>query len=156
MSTDLSFSVVSNSSEETEALGERLGSLLNGGEIIELSSDVGGGKTTFTKGIAKGVGSTNVVSSPTFTVNKQYQGTKFMIQHFDFYRLNDPGILKLELEEFIGDPRNIIIIEWASLVEDLLGKDVIKVVFERQASAEDSRIITFFLPPSLQKLKDNL
>jgi len=63
-------------------------------EIIELRSDLGGGKTTFTQGLAAGAGSKDAVSSPTFTLKKIYRAGELHIYHYDFYRLNEPGILK--------------------------------------------------------------
>src|SRR6185436_20817876 len=94
--------VVTTSAVETESLGEKVGRNLKGGEVIVLSSDLGGGKTTFVRGLARGADSADHVSSPTFTLSKVYQlqndtkastdsNTKTLreIQHFDFYRLDE-------------------------------------------------------------------
>jgi len=79
--------ITSESPEATEQLAEAIGRRLTGGEVIELVSDLGGGKTTFVRGLARGLGSADVVSSPTFTVSKVYKADKLELHHFDFYRL---------------------------------------------------------------------
>src|SRR5436190_17523226 len=100
MSTAMIWQTVSTSSEDTEKLGELLGSVLNPPAIIELRSDLGGGKTTFVRGLARGFGSNDRVASPTFTLNKIYKNSKGQeIHHFDFYRLHEPGILVDQLSE---------------------------------------------------------
>ena len=107
MSTEgtwLTNSTSSDSAEATELLGERLGKSLRGGEVIELVSDLGGGKTTFVRGLARGAGSHDKVASPTFTISKTYVTDGYEIHHFDFYRLNDAGIVADELAEVVGDP----------------------------------------------------
>ena len=75
-----------NNLEETIALGNRLGLLLQPNMLLTLSGDLGAGKTTFTKGIGQGLGITKVINSPTFTILKQYQG-RLNLSHFDAYRL---------------------------------------------------------------------
>ncbi len=121
--------LTTKSSEETVKLGRILGENLNGGEIIELASDLGSGKTTLVKGIAEGAGSKELVSSPSFTICNEYPCSKFKIYHFDFYRLSDPGIVRRELEEVIGSRSNVIIIEWPEVVESVLPNEhiVIKI-----------------------------
>lgn len=113
-------SVLSKSVEETENLGERIGRNLHGGEIIELISDLGGGKTALTRGIARGAGSSAVVGSPTFTLSKVYNCPNFTIRHFDFYRLSEVGIMEHELAEFAGDPSVVLIIEWGDIAAHIL------------------------------------
>ncbi len=141
------------SASETEALGEQLGSRLRGGEVIELSSDLGGGKTTLVRGIARGAGSSDHVSSPTFTVSKEYhvakldiESNELRIHHFDFYRLPEAGIVALELAELLEDPINVVIIEWSDVVQKVLPVDHIKITLERVKSAEDDRLLTFDIP----------
>lgn len=97
-----------------------MGSRLRGGEVIQLVSDVGGGKTTFVKGLAKGFGSTDNVASPSFTISREYASGDKTIYHFDFYRLNDPGIVANELAEVIGDEKAVVVVEWADIVENVL------------------------------------
>ena len=96
--------------------------------IVELIGDVGTGKTTFTRGFAKGLGLKSPISSPSFTISKSYAlpNNRTLI-HYDFYRLNDPGIMKAELEESLSDKNNIIVIEWADSVANVLPDNRIKI-----------------------------
>src|SRR5947207_15599147 len=108
MSTDMIWQTVSTSSEDTEKLGELLGSVLSPPGVIELRSDLGGGKITYTRGLARGFGSKDKVSSPTFTLNKIDKNSKEQqIHHLDFYRLHVPGILTDQLFESCDD-KNVI------------------------------------------------
>ena len=83
-----------SSSEDMISFGQELGNSLKGGEVIELIGDVGAGKTTFTKGLAKSLGITDEIQSPTFTISRVYEGTKNNLVHYDFYRLNDKRYAK--------------------------------------------------------------
>ncbi len=104
-----------------KAFGARLGTLLKGGEIIELIGDVGAGKTTLTKGIAEGLRIDEDVQSPSFTISRVYDARdSLLLAHYDFYRLHDAGIMANELHETANDPRAIIIIEWADIVAGVL------------------------------------
>src|SRR5690348_16076202 len=128
MSIEMIWQTSSISSDDTERLGELLGSRLRGGEVIELRSDLGGGKTTFVRGLVRGAGSRDRVSSPTFTLSRIYNAKKFEIHHFDFYRLSDPGILADQLAEAVqGD--NVVIIEWAGIVKNVLPEDRVSIEF---------------------------
>ena len=109
MSTDLKFQIKSSSSSNTELIGRQIGANLKGGEVIRLSADLGGGKTTLTRGILDGLGSADMVASPTFTISKVYTAGDLNIHHFDFYRLNDAGIIANELSEVAEEPNNLII-----------------------------------------------
>lgn len=111
-----------------KTFGERLGSLLNGGEVIQLVGDVGAGKTTLTKGIASGLGIDEPVQSPTFTISRLYDARDdLMLAHYDFYRLNEPGIMSLELAESVDDESRITVLEWADIVENVLPADHLTV-----------------------------
>lgn len=83
-----------SSREETIALGERLGHALAAGDVLVLTGDLGAGKTQLTKGIAAGMGVTDDVTSPTFTIEMVYEGAEMPLYHFDLYRLDDPGQLE--------------------------------------------------------------
>ncbi|MBL8122080.1 tRNA (adenosine(37)-N6)-threonylcarbamoyltransferase complex ATPase subunit type 1 TsaE [Candidatus Saccharibacteria bacterium] len=120
MSTEKTWQMHSTSSADTEAFGERIGAQLLGGEVIELVSDLGGGKTTFVRGLVRGAGSTDTVSSPTFTISKEYSAPRFTIAHFDFYRLAEAGIVAEELREYIHSESVVTIIEWSDIVHDVL------------------------------------
>lgn len=109
------------SEDEMKALGAKLGARLRGGEIIELVGDVGAGKTTLTKGIAKGLKIDEDVQSPSFTISRVYPARDdLQLAHYDFYRLHDAGIMADELHETLHDPRTITIIEWAEIVGGVL------------------------------------
>jgi tRNA threonylcarbamoyladenosine biosynthesis protein TsaE len=123
----MSLEISSLSLKNTLSIAEKFGRNLKGGEVIELVSDLGGGKTVFAKGLAKGSGSLDIVSSPTFTISRIYKALKFNIHHFDFYRLKDPGIVSQELKESIQDDDVVTVIEWADSVKDVLPKRRIEV-----------------------------
>ena len=109
------------SEQETKALAEKIGATLQGGEVFELIGDVGAGKTTFVKGLAKGLGIDDDVQSPSFTISRVYDARDdLQLVHYDFYRLTDPGIMANELQEMVGDPQTITVIEWADIVEGVL------------------------------------
>jgi tRNA threonylcarbamoyladenosine biosynthesis protein TsaE len=150
----------SASSNDTERIGELLGSLIKPPEVIELRSDLGGGKTTFTKGFARGLGSKDRVASPTFTLNKIYKSDHLEIHHFDFYRLEEPGVLSEQLEESLQNPRVVTIVEWADIVKGVLPKERIAIEFKPVADNEDERVVTFEIPPSkmeiIEKLRNKL
>ncbi|HEX8182750.1 MAG TPA: tRNA (adenosine(37)-N6)-threonylcarbamoyltransferase complex ATPase subunit type 1 TsaE [Candidatus Saccharimonadales bacterium] len=118
----MTFQIKSHSSEQTESLAAQIGAKLRGGEVIALNSDLGGGKTTFVRGLARGMGSQDHVSSPTFTIGRQYTspGKKLALYHFDFYRLHEAGIMTLELAEALEDPLAVTVIEWSEIVAGVL------------------------------------
>lgn len=141
-------------SEQTEALGEHIGRNLRGGETIELVSDLGGGKTTFTRGLARGAGSSDRVTSPTFTVSKEYNSPRFTIIHFDFYRLPEAGIVADELDEFVNDTAYVVVVEWGDIVEGVLPKERLKVTFDRLE--REGRSASFEYPKSKDYLVEGL
>lgn len=115
--------------EQTKQLGTTLGKLVSGGEVIQLIGDVGAGKTTFTKGLAVGLGITETVQSPTFTISRVYDARDGLrLAHYDFYRLADPGIMADELAESSSDPSTVICIEWGDIVSDVVGEDYLEIV----------------------------
>ncbi len=103
--------------------GKKLGETLKAPIVLELLGDVGAGKTTLTRGIAKGLKIKSEVTSPSFTLSKEYDGEKYRLVHYDFYRLTDPGIMSEDLAEAINDPKTITIIEWGQSIQDVLPKD---------------------------------
>ena len=111
-----------------KTFGAELGAVLGGGEIIELVGDVGAGKTTLTKGIAKGLGVGEDVQSPSFTISRVYDARDgLQLAHYDFYRLHDAGIMAAELHEMVSDPQTVTIIEWAEIVGGVLPEDRLTV-----------------------------
>ena len=88
---------------------------------IELVGDVGAGKTTFTKGLARGLEITEEITSPTFTISKVYENSRGQkLVHYDFYRLENPGIMVEDLFENLQDPHTVTVIEWADTVSEIL------------------------------------
>lgn len=119
-----------NSTDEMIAFGEEIGWQISEGMVLELVGDVGAGKTTFTKGLAKGLGISETVQSPTFTISRVYEGERLTLSHYDFYRLNDYGIMEMELAENLNNPKNVTVVEWASDLAEILPKKHLKLVFE--------------------------
>lgn len=128
-----------NSTEEMIEFGREIGSNLEGGSVLELIGDVGAGKTTFTKGLALGLGVLETVQSPTFTISRVYEGDNLTLSHYDFYRLNDYGIMKMELAENLSNPQNITVVEWAGELADILPEKHLKLIFE--SVGEDKRLV---------------
>lgn len=148
-------SFVSKSAKETRNLAWKLGQRLKGGEVFEFSSDLGGGKTTFVKGLVSGFGSTSEVASPSFTVSFTYDrpdGRQF--HHFDFYRLSDPGIVKNELAEVVTNAEDVVAVEWGETVNDVLPDDTITVHIK--ALGEDEREISLSLPNEKKYLVEGM
>lgn len=120
--------------------GKALGALLKGGEVIELIGDVGAGKTTFTKGLALGLGVSDDVQSPTFTISRIYQARAGLeLAHYDFYRLSDPGILKMEIEQVVHDSGVVIVIEWGGIIEGVLPDERLRLTLT--SPTESTRIV---------------
>lgn len=145
--------LVTNSPEETRAIAERIGRQAQGGEVIELVSDLGGGKTTFTRGLADGLSVTDVVSSPTFTISREYEG-RLRLCHFDFYRLPEAGIMSDELAEAIADPDAVVVVEWAEVVNHVLPEDRLHITI--QPKSEYERILKFAYSHNLSYLLEGL
>ena len=146
--------LVSNRAEQTENIAHLMGARLRGGEVIELVSDLGGGKTTFTRGLANGAGSTDVVSSPTFTVSKVYTTPKLEIHHFDFYRLGEAGLIAYEVHDLLDDPRVVLVVEWGGVVEHVLPENRVTVTFTK--TGDDLRSIAIDYEDSLDYLVEDL
>jgi tRNA threonylcarbamoyladenosine biosynthesis protein TsaE len=150
MNTEQTWQTESTSLESTLKLAAQVGQRLKGGEVIELVSDLGGGKTSFVQGLAAGLGSDDKVHSPSFTLTNQYKAGDLTLYHYDFYRLSEPGIMANELEEVLDDPKSVVVIEWAELVEDVLPAD--RLTVRIKVTSEDSRQFDFSFPESLKYL----
>ena len=148
--------LVTKNLAETIEIGREIGSKLKGGEVIELISDLGGGKTTLTKGIAEGAGSKDMVASPSFAISYLYSAPKFNIHHFDFYRLEDSGVVGLSLAEAISEKNDVIVIEWGDIVADILPESRITIKLSSDAEDENKRIIEVDLPDQLNYLLEDL
>lgn len=117
-----------SSDEAMKKFGETLAAQLRGGQVIELIGDVGAGKTTLAKGVARGLGITEELQSPSFTLSRVYDmPDSRQLVHYDFYRLSDPGILADELVDTMGRDDVITLIEWADIVEGVLPEDRITI-----------------------------
>ncbi len=133
-------------------IGETIGSNLRGGELIVLESDLGGGKTTLTQGIAKGIGSSEHASSPTFTISQLYSGSQFELHHYDFYRLgSDIGLMQQELEDVLSDSRNIVVVEWPQASIDKIGVDrIVHITLAPVRESEEQRVVKISYPEMLE------
>jgi len=139
---------VTSATDETISLGERLGRLLQAGDVLVLTGDLGAGKTQLTKGIARGMGITDDVTSPTFNILMVYEGGAMPLYHFDLYRLDDPDQL-----EDIGfydalEGDGPCVIEWGEQFADEIGPERLEVYLTRlddqvEAGAEPPREVRF-------------
>lgn len=124
----------SYSAAETFAYGKALGEKVSSGEVYSLIGDLGVGKTVFTQGLAAGLGITEPVSSPTFTILHSYEEGRIPLHHFDVYRIGDVE----EMEEigyedcFYGE--GVCLIEWADLIREILPEDCIRITIEKDLS----------------------
>ena len=131
------------SPEETYELGRKIGLQARPGQVYTLTGDLGVGKTVFTQGVAAGLGITEPVSSPTFTIVQVYEEGRLPFYHFDVYRIGDIE----EMEEIGYDDyffgKGICLIEWAELIEEILPDDRISITIEKDlAQGFDYRRIT--------------
>ncbi|MBR3055834.1 tRNA (adenosine(37)-N6)-threonylcarbamoyltransferase complex ATPase subunit type 1 TsaE [Candidatus Saccharibacteria bacterium] len=109
-------------------LGKSFAGWIKRPAVIELVGDVGAGKTTLVRGLAEGLGVTETATSPSFTISKAYalpDGGRLV--HYDFYRLNDPGLMAEDLEENLADKRNVVVIEWGESVGEILPEERMRV-----------------------------
>lgn len=118
---------ITHSAQETVDLGEKIGFLLKSGDVIAMTGTLAAGKTTITKGIAKALGITDVVTSPTFCLISEYEGTKMPLYHMDVYRLDGPeDFINLGVEDML-DGDGVCIVEWSEKVSSELPKRTIKI-----------------------------
>lgn len=154
MNTVMTWETDSTSSKQTEQLAEKLGASLRGGEVIELVSDLGGGKTTFTRGLARGAGSQDRVASPTFTISREYEAPQFTIAHFDLYRLGEAGIIGDELHEIVDDPAYVTVVEWGEIAHDVLPSERLTIAIRQ--TGDETRHITCSYPEKLSYLLEDI
>ena len=130
---------VTHSPEETEALGERLGKILTPGTILAYRGDLGAGKTAFTRGLARGLGCTQQVTSPTYTIVNEYLGGRLPLFHFDMYRLrSSDDLFDIGWDDYL-DRRGVCAVEWSENVADAM-EDPVTVTIEK--IGENARRIT--------------
>ena len=130
---------LTNSPAETEKVGAALGKILKPGTVIAYRGDLGAGKTAFTRGLAKGLGANDMVTSPTYTIVNEYLGGRMPLFHFDMYRLaSSDDLWDIGWEDYL-DRNGVCAVEWSENVEDAL-EDPINITIEKLG--EDTRRIT--------------
>ena len=122
---------VTECEQETEALGERLAGRLEPGAVVAFTGDLGAGKTAFTRGLARGLGISGRVTSPTFTVVNEYEGGRLPLFHFDMYRLGSSGeLFDIGWEDYLARG-GVCAVEWSENVSDALEEGTIFVEIRR-------------------------
>ncbi len=137
------FSIFTESLDNTNQLGEAIGSLLKAGDIVLLSGGLGSGKTTITQSIAKAMGIEDEVSSPTFTLIKEYTDTKIPLYHFDLYRLeNEQELDSLGYEEYLYG-EGVTVIEWADYLDYHLPEEYLLIQIAQGTENRENREFEF-------------
>ena len=148
MNLDTTSEHVSTSTEQTEQLGETLAASLPRGASLTLSGDLGAGKTQLVRGIARALGSEDVVQSPSFTIMREYRCRDGQtIHHYDFYRLEDPGLMRDELTESVADQQVLTIVEWSEVVMEVL-ENSYRINISTHANGDRVIVIN---PPEVEK-----
>ena len=130
---------ITNSPAETEAVGAALGNIIKPGTVIAYRGDLGAGKTAFTRGLARGLGCTEIVTSPTYTIVNEYLGGRLPLFHFDMYRLrSSDDLFDIGWEDYL-DRGGVCAVEWSENVDDAM-EDAVYITIEKLG--EDSRRIT--------------
>lgn len=120
--------ILIHSIEDMKAFGDKLAQKITDTAVVELIGDVGAGKTTLVKGFAQALGVKEIVQSPSFTILSHYEADRgLLLDHYDFYRLSDPGIISYELQESLSQPKTITVIEWGQTVKTILPNERIKI-----------------------------
>ena len=132
---------LSNSAQETEALGERLAAVLRPGDVVAYTGDLGAGKTAFTRGLARGLGVPDRVTSPTFTIVNEYEGGRLPLFHFDLYRMESPEeLFDIGWEDYLARG-GVCAVEWSEHAEGAFEEEPIWVDI-RQGADDGQRVIT--------------
>ena len=132
----------SHSPDETEAIAQRLAAHLSPGDVIAYEGGLGMGKTAFTRGLARGLGYGGHVTSPTFTIVNEYEGSRLPLFHFDMYRLSGPDdLFDIGWEDYL-DRGGVCAVEWSEMVSDALPPETIYVRISRSAEHDSWRTIT--------------
>ena len=133
--------ITTHSADETQALGQKLASRLAPGDVIAYFGDLGAGKTAFTRGLAQGLGITDPVTSPTYTIVNEYLSGRIPLFHFDMCRLSSSDeLFDIGWEDYLSRG-GVCAVEWSENVEDAL-QDAIRVTIEKDADEPDTRHIT--------------
>ena len=133
--------IITHSADETQALGQRLAKRLLPGDVIAYFGDLGAGKTALTRGIAQGLGVTDLVTSPTYTIVNEYLTGRIPLFHFDMYRLGSSDeLFDIGWEDYLARG-GVCAVEWSENVEDAL-RDAIHITIEKDPLEPDTRRIT--------------
>lgn len=133
---------ISDSPQQTEQIAQKLSGMLHGGEVIAFRGDLGSGKTCFTRGLARGLGYTGEVTSPTFALINEYIGGRLPLFHYDMYRISSwDELYSAGFFEYL-DMNGVIVAEWSENIENALPEATIYVEFEKLN--ENSRKITVY------------
>lgn len=123
--------IETRSAEDTFALGEKIGRGSKKGQVYTLVGDLGVGKTVFTQGLAKGLGIDEAISSPTFTIIQEYEGTRIPFYHFDVYRIGDVEEMdEIGFDDYVYG-EGVCLIEWANLIEEILPEHRTEIIIEK-------------------------
>ena len=147
--------MIITSEAEMMQLGQSFAEQLNFPAVIELVGDVGAGKTTFTRGLAQGLGINEPITSPSFTISKRYaftdsNGRNRELIHYDFYRLNDPGVMSDELSETLNNQDSIIVVEWGDEVANILPTSKIKITISQ--NDDNTRTVDIIIPKCSEQI----
>ena len=133
---------LSHNEQETEALGQRLAAALSPGAVVAYRGGLGMGKTAFTRGLAKGLGYSGRVTSPTFTIVNEYEGGRLPLFHFDMYRLeDDDALFDIGWEDYL-DRGGVCAVEWSEQVARAMPADTVYVTIARRPEDDRWRTIT--------------
>lgn len=136
----MSVRYVTNSEEETQQLGGRLAEQLKAGSVVAFTGDLGAGKTAFTRGMARGLGVDERVTSPTFTIVNEYEGGRLPLFHFDMYRLgSSEELFDIGWEDYLARG-GVCAVEWSENIDDALEGDTIRVDI-RRGENDSQRVI---------------
>lgn len=131
--------ISTKTAEDTEAVGARLGCQLAPGDLILLEGELGAGKTTFARGVARGAGYKGRVSSPTFALAHVYKGRRLIVHHLDMYRLAGGDPTEVGLEDLLRDPKAAVIVEWPGAVASGWPKERLEVKLAHSMSGRTLR-----------------
>lgn len=140
---------------ELKELAGSLGRRLRGGEVIELTGDVGAGKTTFVKGLSDGLRVQDDIQSPSFTISRVYPARDGLeLHHYDFYRLSEGGVMSYELAESIDNNHTVTVVEWAETIDAALPEDRVLITLDPVADDELLRKIWIQTPERFEYLRE--
>lgn len=133
---------ITNSPEETEKIGAAIGKIIPAGTVLAYRGDLGAGKTAFTRGLARGLGFTEAVTSPTYTIVNEYLGGRLPLFHFDMYRLSSADdLFDIGWEDYL-DRGGVCAVEWSENVREALPPDAVTVTIARCPENDSWRSIT--------------